>query len=200
MTTFLLIRHATNNTVGKRLAGRMACVSLNEEGIQQAQQLALRLQSVQIDCVYSSPLERAVETAAPIASLQHVETITSNDFIEIQFGDWTNSTFDSLKDDDTFKRFNSFRSCTRVPGGETMLEAQLRIVSGIQKLHAAQPGKTLAIVSHADVIKSAVLYFTGMPLDLFQRIEISPASVTILQLDDYAARLLLLNHTGHITF
>jgi probable phosphomutase (TIGR03848 family) len=198
MTTFLLVRHATNSTVGKILAGRMEGVSLNEEGISQAHELAARLAHLPVAAIYSSPLERAVETAAPIAAQLNLQTITSEDFLEIAFGDWTNTSFEELKSSQTFHRFNSFRSCTRTPGGETMLEAQLRIVNGLQTLHKSHRDQVVAVVSHGDVLKAAILFYAGMPLDLFQRIEISPASVSIVQIDDDTVRILLLNHTGEI--
>jgi probable phosphomutase (TIGR03848 family) len=198
MTTFLLIRHATNNTVGKRLAGRMKGVHLNEEGITQANKIAEKLAALPIVAVYTSPLERAVETAEPLANKLQLQVITNHDFIEIDMGEWTNITFDELKENQTFHRFNSFRSCTRIPGGETMLEAQTRAASRLQKLHIAHRDQVVAVVSHADVIKAAILFFAGISLDLFQRIEISPASVSIIQVDDDTARITLLNHTGDI--
>jgi probable phosphomutase (TIGR03848 family) len=198
MTRFLLIRHATNDTVGKRLTGRMAGVTLNEEGKAQAQKLAERLIELPIAAVYSSPLERALETAAPIANLLRLEKIVCEDFLEIEFGEWTNAAFKELEDQPQFQRFNSFRSCTRIPGGELMLEAQVRIMKGLEKLRIQHPDQTVAVVSHADLIKSAVAYYAGIHLDMFQRIEISPASVSVIEIHDESARILLVNHTGEI--
>ncbi len=198
MTKFLLIRHATNNTVGKRLAGRMAGVRLNEEGRAQAQKLAERFADLPIAAVYSSPLERAVETAEPIAGRLRLEVVSCEEFIDIEFGDWTNRPFDVLNDDVQFQRFNSFRSCTRIPGGETMLEAQARMIAGLEKLRVRHPKENVAVVSHADLIKAAVAYYAGVHLDLFQRIEISPASLTIIEVSDETARILSVNNTGEI--
>lgn len=198
MTRFLLIRHATNNTVGKRFAGRMAGVHLNEEGQQQAQQLAVRLAGLPITAVISSPLERAVETAEPIAQLLQLETVLCEDFLEIDLGEWTNSAFEDLAGDQQFHLFNTFRSCTRVPGGELMLEAQARVIAGLQKLYTQYPQGTVAVVTHSDLIKAAIAYYAGIHLDLFQRIEISPASVSIVELYEETARIQLLNHTGEI--
>jgi probable phosphoglycerate mutase len=200
MTRFLLIRHATNNTVGKRFAGRIAGVHLNEEGQAQAQQLASRLSSLPISALYSSPLERAVETAAPLAAALNLQTITREDFLEMELGEWTDTTFADLAGEPVFKLFNTFRSCTRIPGGETMFEAQVRMINGLQKLAVQHPDQTVAVFGHADPIKAAIAFFAGIPLDLFQRIEIAPASVSVVELYEETARIMLLNHTGDILF
>lgn len=198
MTRFLLIRHATNHTVGKRFAGRMAGVHLNDEGKEQAQQLARRLASLPIDAVYSSPLERAVETAEPLATLLHQAVVVSEDFLELELGEWTNTAFEDLAGEPQFRLFNAFRSCTRIPGGELMIEAQGRMIAGLQKLFARHPEQTVAVFSHADMIKAAVAYYAGIHIDLFQRLEISPASVSVVELYEETARIQLLNHTGDI--
>jgi probable phosphoglycerate mutase len=198
MTRFLLIRHATTDAVGKRLSGRKPGVHLNAAGQGQAQQLAERLADVPVTAIYSSPLERALETAAPIAEKLHLGTIVCEDFLEIDFGDWTDRPFDELQNDPQFGLFNSFRSSTRIPGGELMLEAQTRIVAGLNRLRTQHPGQTVAVVSHADLIKAAVAYYAGIHLDLFQRIEISPASVNVIEIYEETARILLLNDTGGI--
>ncbi|WP_242916200.1 histidine phosphatase family protein [Pontibacter liquoris] len=200
MTRFLLIRHATNDTVGKRLTGRMAGISLNEEGKTQARKLAERLAGVPLAAVYSSPLERAQETAAPLAASHHLEHTVCEDFIEINFGDWTNVTFEELSGQPAFQRFNTFRSSSRIPGGELMPEAQARMIGGLEKLRAQHSQQTVAVVSHADLIKSAVAYYAGIHLDLFQRIEISPASVSVIEIYDETARILLVNDTGELKY
>jgi len=198
MTKILLIRHATTDSVGKRLSGRTPGVHLNAEGQTQAQQLAERLNGLVVAALYSSPLERAVQTAEPIAKLQHLQTIISEDFLEINFGDWTNKTFAELQPEPQFSLFNSFRSGTRIPGGELMLEAQARIIAGLQKLCLQHPHETIAIVSHSDLIKAAVAYYAGIHLDMFHRLEISPASVSIIQIYDETAQIMLVNHTGEL--
>lgn len=198
MTKFLLIRHATTDAVGKKLSGRTAGVHLNEQGLEQAQHLARRLHHLPISAIYSSSLERAMETAAPIAKLLNLKTIICEDFLEMNFGEWTNLSFEEVRQQPRFQHFNSFRSNTRIPGGEAMLEAQARMVAGLQKLGMQHPGKTVAVVSHADLIKAAVTYFAGIHLDLFQRIEISPASVSIVELYDETVRIMLVNDTGGI--
>ena len=199
MTKFLLIRHATNDTVGKIIAGRKPGVHLNEEGKLQAKNLAIRLASIGIVAVYSSPLARAVETAEAISTALHLTTEVNEDFIEINFGEWTGSTIDELRSEKEFHHFNILRSCTRIPGGETMLEAQARFISGLDKLKVKHPNEVVAIVSHGDLIKAAVAYYAGVHLDLFQRIEISPASVTIIRIGEEAIILDTVNNTEAIT-
>jgi probable phosphomutase (TIGR03848 family) len=198
MTTFLLIRHATTDSVGLRLSGRMAGVLLNEEGRVQAQQLAGRLADLPLAAIYSSPLERARETAGPLAVAHQLEAVLWEDFWEIDCGAWTNGAIADLARQPPFQRFNSFRSGTRIPGGETMLEAQVRVVTGLEKLRRQHPQETVAVISHGDLIKAAVAYYAGIHLDMFQRIEISPASVSVIAIDDDTARILLVNDTGGI--
>lgn len=199
MTRFLLIRHATTDSVGKRLSGRTPGVPLNEAGRAQARKLAERLAGLPIAAIYSSPLERAVQTAEPLAKVRNLAAVISQDFLEINFGDWTNCPFEELESQPLFQRFNSFRSGTRIPGGELMLEAQARIVAGLERLRTRHPHETVAVVSHADLIKAAVAYYTGIQLDMFQRLEISPASVSMVELYDETARILLVNDTGELT-
>jgi len=198
MTKFLLIRHATTDTVGKKLSGRTAGVHLNEKGKVQAQELTKKLTNTSIAAIYSSPLERAVETAEPIATTHQLEIFINNNFLEIDFGAWTNASFETLQNEKQFQLFNSFRSATRIPGGELMLEAQARIVAGMQQLCIQHPNETVAIVSHADLIKAAITYYAGIHLDLFQRIEISPASVSIVEVYEETARIMLVNGIGEL--
>ncbi|RDC64816.1 histidine phosphatase family protein [Adhaeribacter pallidiroseus] len=198
MINLLLIRHALTDSVGKRLSGRLPGVPLNATGRQQAQELALRLTHVPLAAIYSSPLERAVETAEPVAQSHQLETLISEDFLEINFGDWTNASFEELQTNPTFKNFNTFRSNTRIPGGEMMLEAQTRVITGIEKLYQKHHQQTIAIVSHSDLIKAALAYYAGIHLDLFQRVEISPASVSVVQIFPETAKILVINDTGEI--
>ena len=196
MTKFLLIRHATTDSVGKKLSGRLPGVSLNATGQMQAQQLAQRLAGASVAAIYSSPLERTVQTAKPIADAFNLQPILNEDFLEINFGDWTNADFGDLTHEPQFKFFNSFRSGTRIPGGELMLEAQMRMVTGLLKLARQHPNETVAVVSHSDLIKATVAYFAGIHLDMFQRLEISPASVSVIEIFDETAQILVVNDTG----
>lgn len=198
MTKFLLIRHATTDALGKSLSGRHPGIKLNQQGKLEAAALANRLSALKISAIYSSPLERAIQTATPIAGLHNLICNVTNDFQELDFGSWTNKPFSELGNDEVFKRFNVFRSGTRIPGGEMMQEAQCRIVRGLEKLTKDHPGETVAVVSHSDMIKVAVACYTGMHLDLMQRLEISPASVSIIDVYSDFASLQLLNHCGNL--
>ncbi len=193
MTRFLLIRHATNDTVGKTLAGRKDGVHLNEEGRVQANDLVSLLGDIPVHAIYSSPLLRAMETAEPLANARRLDIRSCEDFLEMDFGDWTGLSFDTLSKDKQFQLFNSFRSCTRVPGGELMSEAQTRAVAALQRLSELHPEQTVAVFSHADIIRAIVAWYTGIHLDMFQRLEISPASVSVLEIFSETARLTALN-------
>ncbi len=195
-TTFMLIRHAAHGLLGVRMAGRMAGVNLNEMGQAQADALALRLEGVPLSSIYSSPLERAVQTAAPIAAHFGLPVRMSEAITELDYGDWTGRTFEELDAMPGWRPYNVFRSGSRIPGGEMMLDAQTRTVAFLQALCQAHPGEQVALVSHADIIKGALAYYLGVPLDLFLRIEISPASVSVIALDEYGPRVLRVNDTG----
>ncbi|MBV8731242.1 MAG: histidine phosphatase family protein, partial [Acidobacteriia bacterium] len=167
MARFYLIRHAMNDFVGKKLAGRMPGVHLNEEGRAQARLLARKLAAAGIERVYSSPRERALETAEALSEAMGVKVETRPTLDEVESGDWTGKTFAELEADPRWQTYNRFRSGTRVPGGETMLETQGRVVTEILNLYEAHPSATIAILSHADPIRAALVYFLGMPIDFF---------------------------------
>ena len=198
MTKFLLIRHASNDAVGKRLVGRMTGVHLNVEGQAQAEALGERLKHINISAIYSSPLERAIETAAPLAKKLQQQVNIDEAFNEVNFGEWTNCTFEELSNNHQFHRFNNFRSCTRIPGGELMSEAQQRMITGIESLQHKHRNEIVAVVSHADPIKSVIAHYAGIHLDMFLRLEISPASVSIIRLSEDAVSIVQLNNTGEV--
>lgn len=195
MTRFLLIRHALTDANGKRLAGRVAGIGLNEQGRKQASALAERLASLPIAAIYSSPLERAVETAEPVARLLAREVVSREEFQELDFGQWTDRDLAGIAGDPEFQRFNRVRSCAPAPGGEYMLQAQARVVAGLERLRSRHPAATVAVFSHGDIIKSAIAHYAGVPLDLFHRIEIDPASVSVVETDGSTIRILAVNHT-----
>ncbi|MBV9125527.1 MAG: histidine phosphatase family protein [Planctomycetes bacterium] len=196
MTTFFLIRHAANDLVGHTLAGRMPGVHLNALGRQQAEGVAELLARAPIHQIFSGPLERAQETAQFLAKRMRLEVQTAEALGEIDFGDWTGLTLEQLAPVRQWQLFNSFRSGTRVPRGELALESQARMVVFLDRLRQQFPDQTLALVSHGDVIKAAVAYYLGIPLDLFQRLEISPASVSALVLEDYGPQILYVNRVA----
>ena len=195
MTTFLLIRHASCDGLGQTLWGRTPGIRLNHAGETQAQCLADRFKNMTLDAIYSSPLERALQTATVIAEGAKLDVRTCDAANEINFGEWTGKTFDELSGDERWRHFNNRRSLTMIPGGESFLEVQNRFVKELKTL-ALQHGRAhVAIISHADVIRAAVAYFSAIPIDLVERFEISPCSVSVLALDKERASLLTVNNT-----
>ncbi len=191
--TILLIRHATNPNVGKGLTGWLPGVSLDASGRKQAEQLTARLEHVPLEAIYSSPLERAIETAEPTARLRNREIVQDPDLGEIHFGEWQGKSFAEIEAHESWSRFNSFRSSTRAPGGELMLEAQARMVRALCGIAARHAGGTVAVFSHGDAIKAALMHFLGIPLDFHLRLEILPASITVVELDSNLARVRAIN-------
>ena len=198
MTTVHLIRHGTHGLLAHTLAGRMSGVRLSEAGQEQSRLLAERLAGRGgiggIEAVYSSPLERCVETAAPIASRLNLEVQVSEALIELDFGDWTGRTFESIKGDPLWPLFNTSRSLTRPPNGELMREAQARVVYFIDELRGRHGDEAaIVLVSHGDVIRSALLHYLGMPLDFWLRIEVGPASISTVEVRPWGPRVVRLN-------
>jgi probable phosphoglycerate mutase len=171
-------------------------VSLNERGRAQADRLAWKLLGRGITKIYSSPLERALETAAPVAEALGLKVEVRDSLGEVKFGEWTGKRIEELDRDPRWRLFNEYRSGTRAPGGELMLETQTRIVTDLEYLRRRRPDETVAVVSHGDVIRAALLYYLGMPIDVFQRIEIGPASFSVLELNDWGPRVLAVNESA----
>jgi probable phosphoglycerate mutase len=189
VTTFLLVRHATCDAVGSRIAGRAPGEHLNDEGRAQAARLAERLAGITIEALYSSPLERARETAQAVAAKLGVDVRISDALTEIDFGEWTGASLDALHADPQWRRFNSFRSGTPIPGGESMLDAQARGVAELHRLRCGHPDGTVVLVSHGDVIKAMIAYHAGIAIDLMHRLEIAPASVSVVEVSEHGARI-----------
>jgi probable phosphomutase (TIGR03848 family) len=200
MTRFLLIRHAAIDAHGRRLPGRMPGVHLNAQGHLQARALAQRISQLPVAAIYCSPLERAIETAEPIANVLGLQIATREEFLELDFGAWTGCDIADIAHDPVFQRFNTLRSCAGVPGGEFMLQAQARMIAGLDALHAQHPEATVVVVGHGDPIKAAVAHYAGVHLDLFQRIEISPASISVVDIGDAEPRILAVNDSGGASF
>jgi probable phosphomutase (TIGR03848 family) len=195
MPTLLLIRHGENDFVKKhRLAGRLPGVSLNDKGRQQALAIAEKLATAPLKAIYSSPLERAVETAEPLAKAFNLPVLTRPGLIETDPGEWTGQSFKKLGRTQVWRTVQSAPSRFRFPGGEAFAECQQRICQELQTLAGQHPPQDLiACFSHADPIRLAVAYFIGLPLDMFQRLAVSPGSLTVLHLGETSARLLALN-------
>ena len=199
MTTFYLIRHGQNEYVGKgKLAGWTKSVHLNEHGSAQAQSLATLLSSVKFRAIYTSPLERAYETAQPLADSRNLKPIVREGLGEIKYGTWTGKSLSSLRRRKLWPTIQSAPSRAAFPEGESFTNAQARIVHELELIRSSHPGKKtlVACVFHSDPIKLAIAHFIGLHIDLFQRLVIEPASFSILNLSDHGAHLLRLNDTG----
>jgi probable phosphomutase (TIGR03848 family) len=200
MPTILLIRHGENDYVKTgRLAGRMPGVHLNEKGRKQAEAVAealcKMLPAERVKAIYSSPLERTMETANPIAKAFNLQIISRDGLIETQYGEWQDKKVKGLSRLKVWKNVQSAPSLFTFPGGESFAETQMRICNEIYGLLRQFEQKDILIcVSHADPIKLAVAYFLGLPLDLFQRLHVSPASINALYIDQGISRLLTLNY------
>lgn len=194
LTNLLLIRHAQNDWVGKKLAGWTPDIHLNDEGRAQAQALAQRLSGVPLAAVYSSPLERTLETAQPLADAHGLGVQVRDGLGEARYGRWTGRSLEELKDEELWPVVQVYPGGARFPEGESMREVQARIVAELDAIRDAHGGETVAVVSHSDPIKMAVAHYLGLPLDLFQRLVISPASVTAFAFARLGPRLVVLNH------
>jgi probable phosphomutase (TIGR03848 family) len=196
VTTLFLVRHAAHDLVGKALCGRMPGVRLGEEGRVQAERLAARLSRETVAAVQASPLERARETAEPIARHLGLGVEVAEAVNEIDFGTWTGKPFDEVRDDPRWTLWNSARSVTRAPGGETMLEVQARTLAHMETLRARFADQSVVIVSHADVIKAALAYCLGLSLDGLHRFDIAPASLSTVVIGDWGAKVLSVNEVA----
>jgi broad specificity phosphatase PhoE len=196
-TTFLLIRHAAHDNVGDYLAGRMAGVCLGETGRAQASRLARHMAARPLAAICCSPRERTMETANPIAIACNPDKITiCQELDEIDFGAWSGKTFEELSQDADWLTWNSQRQQARTPGGETMLDVQQRVVSLMQQLRKRYQNQSVALVSHADVIKAAVCKVLGLPLGDCFRFDIDPASITTVVSGDWGSKLIRLNEAA----
>jgi len=196
-TTVLLVRHGQTPTTGKVLPGRAKGLHLADEGRRQADIAGARIAELtRVDAVYSSPLERAKETAAPISAARGLRTQLDRGLLECDFGDWTGAELKKLMRLPEWQTVQRAPSIFRFPNGESFTEMQTRMVSALDRLRAAHPGGTIVCVSHADTIKAAVAHALGTHIDLFQRIVISPASVTAITWGPGGPAVLAVNSTG----
>jgi len=196
-TLVLFVRHGQTPTTGTSLPGRAPGLHLAEAGIAQAERAAARIAELKsVAAVYASPLERTQETAAPIAKARKLRVRTHRGLLECDFGDWTGSELKELFKLPEWKTVQRYPSGFRFPGGESFTEMQTRITGAVADLCAKHPGETIVAVSHADPIKAAVAAAMGTHLDLFQRIVVSPCSITAVQYGPEGPIVLAVNSTG----
>ena len=193
----LLVRHGQTPTTGAVLPGRAPGLHLSDVGRTQAEAVAARIAPLKrVAAVYASPLERTRETAAPIAKAHALRVRRDKGLLECDFGDWTGAELKALMKLPEWSTVQRHPSRFRFPGGESFAEMQLRITSTIQRLAADHLGETIVAVSHADPIKAAVSEAAGAHLDSFQRLVISPCSVTALLVGTTGTTVLTVNSTG----
>lgn len=196
MNTLIFIRHG-ESTAFNYIAGRTE-VPLSEKGIKEAEATASVLSNLKIDKLIASPIKRTMETAGYISKACGLSIETMDDLMEIDFGKWTGKSFAELKNEKEWQLWNSFRSGNRVPGGETMINVQNRMINAVNTIIKKYPDKKIAVVSHGDPIRTVILYYLGMPLDMVLRIKINTASISIIKISGEGAWLSCYNYTPEI--
>ncbi len=197
LTTLLLVRHGNTSTTGKMLPGRAPGLHLAESGVRQAERAGERIAELErVDAIYVSPLERARETAAPIAKATGVKPRVERGLLECDFGDWTGQELSKLMKLPEWRTVQRAPSTFRFPNGESFTEMQVRIVTTLDRLRARHHGGTIVCVSHADPIKAAMAHALGTHLVLFQRIIISTCSISAIGFAGDGPMALTVNSTG----
>jgi probable phosphomutase (TIGR03848 family) len=196
-TLVLLVRHGQTPTTGKLLPGRASGLHLAETGVAQAERAAERIaQLPRVDAIYTSPLERARETAAPIGRAMGLKVQVDRGLLECDFGDWTGAELKKLMKLPEWSSVQRAPSTFTFPGGESFTAMQSRMVGAIDRLRARHPGGVVVCVSHADPIKAAVAHALGTHIDLFQRIVIGTCSISAIAYGSGAPVVLTVNSTG----
>ncbi len=203
MPLLLLIRHGENDYVKtSKMAGRIPGIHLNEQGRKQAQALGEALKDFPITAIYSSPLERAMETAAPIAEARKLEITQEPDLMDTDMGKWEGKSWKVLSLTKAWKIVQNAPSRFRFPEGESFTEAQTRYASAIERIVKKhhKPKDIIAVIFHADPIKLAISHFLGLPLDHFQRLSCNTGSLTMLHVSEAGANLVKLNQRPPFDF
>jgi len=191
--TAYLVRHAPHDDVGRRLSGRAPGLSLAEGGAALAARLGERLRGRGLSSVQASPLERTMETARALAAPSRLGVEPVEALVEIDFGEWTGSSFEALDADPRWRAWNERRAEGACPGGERMAAVQRRVVDHLFATARRLPAAVVAMVTHADIVRAAVAHVLGLTLDHLHRFEVSPASITEIEIDGDRARLVQLN-------
>ncbi len=197
-TRLLLVRHAVTAHTGPILSGRMPGIDLSDKGRDQAEATATRMSKLSISAIYASPITRTQQTASIIAAHHNLEVQSLDGVIEADYGDWTGGEIKDLAKTPEWKVVQAAPSRARFPGGESIQEMQARVVVALDTVVAGHAHETVVVVSHADPIKSAIAHYTGVHLDLFQRIHVSPASLTAIEFHSFGTMLLKSNDTGSL--
>lgn len=187
MTTLFLIRHGLTAVTGSRLYGRTPGIHLDE-----------RFEGVRLNALYSSPLERCVETLEPVAEARGLEIRISDALIEMDAGDWTGRTLPSLRRVKLWNTVQRNPSRFHFPGGESFVDAEARVLDELERIVARHPNGRVAVGTHGDIVRVLISHYTGAHLDQFQRVMADPASVSVVQLGEGTPGILLVNDTGSL--
>jgi probable phosphoglycerate mutase len=182
MGVFHFLRHGEHGLLGKVLAGRMPGVGMTERGRAEIAAQAERLARDKIAAIYASPLQRTRETAEIVGARLGLPIAFRDDLLELDFGEWTGATFDAIRADPRWQAWSTQRSLASIPGGESMRAVQQRIVAAMIELNERHLHETVVVASHGDVIRAALLYALGMPLDFYNRIEVGQGSISTIQI------------------
>ncbi len=201
MTLVLVVRHGLTAATGTALAGRTPGIPLDDRGRGQAAALAERLAQVRLDAIVSSPLDRCAQTAAAIAARQSpaAQVATDERLIEVGYGDWTGQSLRKLSREPLWRVVQAHPSAVTFPGdgGETLPDIQRRAVAGIRDWNSRLgPEAVYLICSHADVIKAILADSLGLHLDLYQRIQIDPCSLSVIRYTPLRPFVERMNDTG----
>jgi probable phosphomutase (TIGR03848 family) len=200
MARLVLVRHAPTTETGTTLYGRLPGHPLSDKGLQMAAELAGRLASLKVAAVYSSPLQRAMQTAEAIARQHRRPVLPHDGLLEVDYGKWAGRSLRSLYKLKAWRAVITTPSRVTFPEGESLLEAQTRMIRTCQVLAGRHRKQWVVAVSHADTIKAALSHYLGQPLDLFNRIAVAPASVSVIDLPEGGPpRVITLNSNGDPT-
>jgi probable phosphomutase (TIGR03848 family) len=193
MTTFYFVRHGATSHTATKLTGWLPGVRLSADGRTEAEAASATLAQAKLDAIYSSPIERTLETAEIIASRHKLKVEVVEDLGEVQYGKWTNRTYKTISRTKLWERVQRWPSTARFPDGESLSEVQLRATEALEGLRARHPRGQVCCVSHADVIRLVLAHYLGVHIDLFQRLVIGPGSISVVMLGDDGPRVLAVN-------
>jgi probable phosphomutase (TIGR03848 family) len=193
VTLLFLVRHGVTSHTGKKLSGRLPGIALTEAGRAQAEAAAEGLAEIPLKAIYTSPIERTTETARIIGRKHGLAVRTNKQLSEVEYGTWTNKSLKVLARTKLWTSVQRWPSGARFPEGESFVEIQSRGVAAIDGLHSQHPKDQICVVSHGDLIRLVLAFYMGIHLDLFQRIHVSPGSISVLSLSDSGPAVLTLN-------
>lgn len=193
MTIFYLVRHGVTSHTGHRLSGRMPDIHLSDAGRSEAEVAASSLAKVRLKSIYSSPMDRCIETARIIADKHGLPARTRRDLAEVEYGSWTNRSLKAVARTKLWSSVQKWPAGTRFPEGESFVEIQSRGVAVLEDLRIRHPRDRICVVSHGDVIRLVMAHYMGIHLDLFQRILVTPSSISVLSVTDSGPLVLTLN-------